>query len=104
MKLAKSKILKSKREFALVYDSGKTYANSLLVLHVSDVLANAKVGFAAGKKLGNAPTRNRVKRLMRESYRLNQDRLKDGVSLIMVGRKATTDKKMPAVERAFCDL
>ena len=67
-------ILKKKKDFQAVYSRGKSYANRFLVLYVFQSKEfQGKVGFAAGRKLGNAVKRNRIKRLLRESYRLHQD-------------------------------
>ena len=63
-----------------------------------------RVGFAAGKKLGNAVTRNRVKRLLRESYRKNQFFLKKGYNLLLVGRLAAVPEKCKTLEKAFRSL
>ena len=63
-----------------------------------------KVGFAAGKKLGCAAVRNRVKRLLRECYRLHQDDLRDGIAVLLVGRKAMADAKYGEIERAYLTL
>ena len=59
--LPRSRILKKRKDFQAVYSRGKSYSNRFLVLYVfrSHGL-QGKVGFAAGKKLGNAVKRNRV--------------------------------------------
>ena len=103
--LPRSRILKKKKDFQAVYSRGKSYANRFLVLYVfrSHGLQR-KVGFAAGKKLGNAVRRNRVKRLLRESYRLHQDEIEEGFSLLLVGRKAALSVKCQELERAFLAL
>ena len=78
--LSKNLVLKKNKNFQTVYRLGKSYANRMLVVYIlkrND--QHSKVGFAAGKKLGNAVTRNRVKRLLREVYRLNQFQLIKGI-------------------------
>ena len=104
-KLPKRRILRKNKEFQKVYRYGHSYANRYLVLYVfADNSPQSKVGFAAGKKLGNAVTRNRVKRLLRETYRLNQNLLQQKHCLLLVGRKAATDVKYCVVEKAFRNL
>ncbi len=79
-------------------------ANRLLVIYFTVSDEDRRVGFAAGKRLGGAVVRNRVKRLLREAYRLNQHRLKDGLNLIIVGRRPVVNAGLPEVARAFLDL
>ena len=64
MKLSKEKIIKSKSDFNLVCQEGKAYADKYMVMYVFYAASDAdKVGFAAGKRLGAAPVRNRIKRI-----------------------------------------
>lgn len=103
--LPRRRIIKRRSDFQRVYRSGRSFANRYFVLYVfpSDGV-RGRVGFAAGKKLGCAVTRNRVKRLLRETYRLNQDRVREDAALLLVGRKPIVDVKCPVVERAFLQL
>lgn len=104
-KLPKRRILRKNKEFQKVYRYGHSYANRYMVLYVFAAKEPVgKVGFAAGKKLGNAVTRNRVKRLLRESYRLNQDLLDQRYCLLLVGRKSAIDVKYCVVEKALRHL
>ena len=103
--LSKAEIFRGKNDFNAVHNRGKSFANhALVMLVVSDEHYSGKVGFAAGKKLGGAVVRNRVKRLMREAYRLNKNSLRREVGMILVGRKFMTTAKFKDAEKAFLDL
>ena len=103
--LPRRRILKRRNDFQRVYRQGKSTANRYFVLYVfeSEALAG-KVGFAAGKKLGCAVKRNRVKRLLRETYRLHSNELRPGIALLLVGRQAMLNVKCPVVEKSFLTL
>ena len=80
-------------------------ANRHLVMYfLKSRSCERRVGFAAGKKLGGAVVRNRLKRLIREAYRLNQDKLVQGVDLIVVARKPAVGTGYATIEKAFMDL
>lgn len=90
--LSKNERIKSKRLFDILYSNGKTiYSKNGLfkaVFYLSQDVntTGVKVAFAVYKKAGKAVWRNRVKRLMRESYRLNKhiltENIKEGTLLI----------------------
>ncbi|MBQ9365999.1 MAG: ribonuclease P protein component [Schwartzia sp.] len=105
-RLRKYQIIKKKNIFQRVYKEGRSFVSRYLVLYVfkSEKEAEKKVGFAAGKKLGNAVTRNRLKRLMRESYRRQSRLIKDGLLLLLVARKASVEIKEPVMEKSFVAL
>ena len=103
--LGREKIFRGKREFGTVYNRGRSFANSRLVLYVMPSTDfKGRVGFAAGKKLGGAAVRNRIKRMMREAYRLTQHELDPSYAIIMVGRKKLINAKCDVVMRAFREL
>ena len=60
--------LKKEKDFSLVFNKGKRlYSSALTLIFLpSDEL---KVGFAVSKKHGGSVVRNRIKRLLRESFR-----------------------------------
>ncbi|WP_371365070.1 Ribonuclease P protein component [Sporomusa rhizae] len=93
------------KSFQSVYRSGKSYANKQLVLYVlPNLSATRRVGFAAGKRLGSAVLRNRLKRLLREAYRLNQEKFVSGVDLVLVARQPLINAGLAQVTKALLDL
>ena len=60
--------LKKEKDFKLVFNKGKRlFSSNLSVVYLpADTI---KVGFAVGKKHGGSVKRNRIKRLLRESFR-----------------------------------
>lgn len=104
-KLPKKIKLKHNSNFQAVYKSGHSYANKMAVLYVLPAgNGQGRIGFAAGKRLGCAVVRNRVKRLLREAYRLNQHRVRSNYDLILVGRQRAVGADYATVAKAFLDL
>ena len=103
--LGKNKILRGTNEFNKVHSKGRSIANREIVIYIlNDENLNGKVGFAAGKKLGCAVVRNRVKRILREAYRLNQHNIRQNCAIILVGRKNLVDAKSDVAIKSFCDI
>lgn len=81
--LSKIERIKSKKEFSLVYSAGSViYSDDRkfkVNIYKSENIEQpvVKAGFAVHRKAGIAVWRNRVKRLLRESYRLNKKKLTD---------------------------
>ncbi|HBE70232.1 MAG TPA: ribonuclease P protein component [Planctomycetaceae bacterium] len=82
--------IKSSQLFARVFRDGVVAADGVLVVHASlqsDNTAGAKLGLAVGRRVGNAPVRNRWKRLIREAFRLERHRLPLGLYLVVRPKK-----------------
>lgn len=94
--------LKKNKDFKNVYDEGKVYVDRYSVLYVlpkEELLL--KVGFAVGKKLGNAVLRNSIKRKMREVLRHIQHNIRPGYQLVWVARKPLVNKKLDMYYQVF---
>ena len=105
-KFQKASRLCKKKDFQFVYKTGRTFVDYAGIFYVIDSLEDgpAKIGIAAGKKLGNAVKRNRIKRLMREVYRNFQHYIKDGKKIIWIARKPLVDKDLSFFKKAFFRL
>lgn len=96
------KAIRNTKQFNQVYKKGKSIVNKHLVLYyLKNQTAENLVGFSVSKKVGNAVTRNRVKRLMKEVYRLNETSLKKGYDYVFVARVRSKDASFKEVEKAM---
>ena len=99
--------LKKNSDFRRLYSKGKSAVTPYLVVYCrrNGQTAN-RVGFTVSAKLGNAVTRNRIRRQLREIYRLNSGYLKSGIDLIIVARSRCVNGEYRKMESAFvtaCD-
>lgn len=88
MKNIDTETLKKDKEFRRVYSKGRSFANRELVIYIlKNNSASNRLGISVSKKVGNAVTRNRVKRLIREVYRVEyKNKLKLGHDIIILAR------------------
>ena len=79
--------LKKRWEFQRAYQKGRKYWNHYFVIYVLHTRFNyLRLGITASKKVGKSVQRNRVKRLIRESFRQLRPRIKTGYDIVVVGR------------------
>ncbi len=97
--------LKKNRDFQQVYRKGSSKANKYLVLYVQkqDTGKN-RIGISVSKKVGNSVVRHRVKRLIKESYRLNENKFDRGLDLVVVARPGAREKSFFEIESALLHL
>jgi ribonuclease P protein component len=90
----KKRRLLTKKEYERVFSSGsKTIYNGFIFLHCENTLGYARIGFAiAKKKIAKAHQRNRIKRIVRESFRTQKLPAFDAVVLATKGFSEVENK------------
>jgi len=93
MSIPKSQRLTSNQQFKSVLDRGRRAGDSLLTLYAApNKCGYPRLGVSVGKSSGNAVVRNRLKRLLREAFRLGQDRIQPGFDYVLMISPALSRK------------
>ena len=81
------------------------HANGYLVLYARPNREGInRVGITVSKKLGHAVVRNRIRRRLREIYRLNEERFVPGWDIVVVARSRCVDAKFQKLTNAYLSL
>lgn len=100
-----SESLKKNQDFQKVYRNGKSYANKYLVMYVleNDKKKN-RIGISVSKKVGNSVVRHHLTRLIRESYRLQEEHFQCGYDIVVVVRVSAKDRTFADMKSALIHL
>lgn len=97
--------LKTSKDFSLVYNEKKSYANKYLVMYIRNNSLNVnRLGISVSKKVGNSVVRHRITRLIRESFRLNENMFNSGLDIVVIARIGAKGKDFKEIESAFLHL
>ena len=100
-----SESLKKNIEFQNVYNNGKSYANRYLVMYVLENNLNKnRIGISVSKKVGNSVIRHRITRLVRESYRLQEDVFNSSLDIVVLARSTAREVGYAEIESALLHL
>ena len=89
----------------MVYQSGKSFANKLLVMYVKKTdRPDTRIGVSVSKKVGNSVVRHHITRLIRESFRLHEDMLEKGLDIVVVVRASAKEENYRTMESAYLHL
>ena len=97
--------LKKNDDFKQVYRLGKSVANQYLILYV---LANDsernRFGLSISKKVGNSVKRHRLRRIIKEGYRLEENSYEKGFDMVVIARVAANNQNYHSLKRALEQL
>lgn len=97
--------LKENRVFRRLYAKGRSAVSPTMVLYCrKNGRRENRLGLTTGTKLGHAVVRNRVRRRLREIYRLQEHRLSTGYDIVVVARVRAVYSRYAELERDFLRL
>ena len=100
-----SSSLKLNHIFRRLYLKGRSAAGSHLVLYCrKNGSQQNRVGLTVNAKLAHAVQRNRLRRQLREIYRLHEDSFARGYDIVVVARTRAIGADYAALEHAYLSL
>lgn len=100
-----SESLKKNSDFQRVYRQGKSYANRYFVMYMlKNETDSNRVGISVSKKVGNSVIRHHLKRLIKEAYRLQEDRFHSGFDIVVIARMSAKKISYLETESALLHL
>jgi len=100
-----SESLKKNKDFTTVYRRGVSKANRQLVMYIyHNNTDRNRLGISVSKKVGNSIVRHHLTRLIRESYRLNEEMFNSGLDIVVVARDGAKDSTYFEIEHSLLHL
>lgn len=94
--------IKENYEFRRMYAKGKSGVSSCLVVYYRPNRRDCnRLGVTVSAKLGHAVVRNRIRRRLREIFRLSQPQMRKGYDIIIVARSRAVNATYQELERAY---
>lgn len=100
-----SESLKKSQYFKAVYEKGTSAANRYLVVYkLTNGLDRNRLGISVSKKVGNSVIRHHLARLIRENYRLSEEKYKVGYDIVVIARVAARHADYHHIGKSLSDL
>ncbi|TFG37447.1 MAG: ribonuclease P protein component [Syntrophobacterales bacterium] len=90
----KNERVRKRKDYLRAYQEGVRISSvNFAVILNNNGTETRRLGVTVTKKVGNAVKRNRIKRLVREFFRLNKDKLPDSHDIIVIARRDVSSLK-----------
>ena len=100
-----SESLKKNKDFTVVYRRGVSKANRQLVMYIyHNNTDRNRIGISVSKKVGNSVVRHHLTRLIRESYRLNEEMFNSGLDIVVVVREAAASLTTTTMSKPLLNI
>lgn len=98
--------IKKNEEFQYIFKHGKSFANRQLVIYYVEKKEqdHFRIGLSVGKKIGNAVTRNRIKRYLRQAFFEQADGMKNNYDIIIIARQPTKHMDFHEIKKSLSHL
>lgn len=98
--------IKDNKEFQHVFQQGKSFANRQLVIYFTEELDqdHFRIGLSVGKKIGNAVTRNRIKRYLRQSFQELEGKILPTLNIVIIARQPTKEMDYFEIKKSLVHL
>ncbi len=91
--MKKTEAINLNKDFKSLYYRGGCEVSKTIVFYYRKTKRNKnRLGLTVSKKIGNAVVRNRIKRLLRENYRIREEGIVNGAEIVMVARSRAKEK------------
>ncbi|WP_257351705.1 ribonuclease P protein component [Pseudalkalibacillus decolorationis] len=101
--MTKNHRIKKNKEFQEVFRNGVSFANRQFVVYYMEKSEQTyfRLGLSVSKKIGNAVTRNRIKRYVREVFHELEDEIKTSYDYVIIARKPTSSMNFHEVKSSL---
>jgi ribonuclease P protein component len=83
--MKKTIMIKKNYEFKRFFSKGIVYRGNFIYMYIHQNKENInKLGIAVSKKVGKAVQRNRIKRLIRENYKIYEDKMNNCFNIVII--------------------
>lgn len=85
---SKDERVRKKQDYLRIYEQGaRRYSQHFTIITCRNSSGIRRLGTTVSKKAGNAVQRNRIKRLLREFFRLNKSRLPAAQDIVIIAKR-----------------